>query len=300
RAVEMQKKFDVGHAFHDLEKFFASGIDAVIITSPASVHFEHVIAAAAHGKPALCEKPLAMNEDQAQQMITVMQQANLPLFVGFTYRFAPVALEIKRMIDAGEIGTLRSLRLPYVWDCHGKFNERANPASGLYQRRVGRMDEGGPMVDCGVHQIDLARWWTGSEITRVTGAGAWVEQEGYDAPDHIYLHADHANGAHTMVEISFTYGHTTLEPRNVFAYELIGTNGLIRYSRENHSFELLNDQGTRKLQWTDEKNFEGMYANFESALRTGENGNMPTAADGLIATKIARRATEAAIAWRKS
>ena len=240
-----------------------------------------------------------MSEDEAQQMISVMQMSRLPLFVGFTYRFAPIALEIKRLIDAGEIGTLRSLRLPYVWDCHGKWNERASPESGLYDRRVGRMLEGGPMVDCGVHQIDLARWWTGSEITRVTGAGAWVEQEGYDAPDHLYLHADHASGAHTMVEISFTYGHTALDPRSVFAYELIGTDGLIRYSRENHAFELLNRHGTKKLIWTDEKNFEGMYSEFEHALRTGESRNMPTAADGLAATKIARRATEAAVAWRK-
>jgi predicted dehydrogenase len=161
------------------------------------------------------------------------------------------------------------------------------------------MLEGGPMVDCGVHQIDLARWWTGSEIDRVVGLGAWVETENYEAPDHLYLHADHNNGCHTQVEVSFTYGHTAKEPRCDFWYELIGTDGLIRYNRQQRIFECVNTRGTQKLKWTEEKNFHGMYAELEHAMRTGESRNMPTANDGVIATKIARLATEAAITWRK-
>jgi predicted dehydrogenase len=161
------------------------------------------------------------------------------------------------------------------------------------------MLEGGPMVDCGVHQIDLARWWTGSEIIRVTGLGAWVEMEGYDAPDHIYLHADHENGCHTQVEISFTYGHTSKDPRCEFWYELIGTEGLIRYNRQQRIFECVSSEGTEKREWTEEKNFHGMYRELEQTLRTGRSGNMPSGSDGLTATRLARLATESAVAWRK-
>lgn len=297
KLAEAQQRFGVPQAFSDLDAFMQSGIDAVVICSPATVHYADVMACAKYGKPALCEKPLAMSETEAQEMIDVMNNAKLPLFVGFTYRFAPIALDIHRLIREGAIGQVRSQRLIYVWDCHGKYNERGQEASGLYDRRVGRMLEGGPMVDCGTHQIDLARWWTGSEVTHVTGRGAWVETEGYHFPDHVYLHMDHQSGAHSMVEVSFTYGHTSLEPRCEFEYEVIGTDGLIRYNRQGRYFECVTRHGTQYLNWTEEKNFHGMYREFEQALRTGSPGLMPTAFDGLAATKLARIATEDAVAW---
>jgi predicted dehydrogenase len=229
-----------------------------------------------------------MNEAESLQMIETMEKANLPLYVGFVYRFSPVAMEIKHLVDAGAIGKVRSLRLIYIWDCHGKYEGRFGETPNL--ARHGRMIEGGPMVDCGVHQIDLARWWLGSNVKRATGNGAWVDE--HEAPDHMWLHLDHVNGAHTMVEISYSYGHTSKDQRCQFAYELIGTEGIIRYDRQSRVFELVNKQGTRHLHWHEEKNFEGMYAEFIKALRTGEPGNMPTARDGLAATRLARVATE--------
>ncbi|HEX8322379.1 MAG TPA: Gfo/Idh/MocA family oxidoreductase [Tepidisphaeraceae bacterium] len=300
KLAEAQQRFNVPNGFDNIDAFMQSGIDAVVICSPAPVHHHDVMACARYGKPALCEKPLAMSESEAQQMIDVMRDARLPLYVGFTYRFAPAAMEIHRLLREGVIGEVRSLRLIYVWDCHGKYNRRGDAASGLYDRRVGRMLEGGPMVDCGVHQIDLARWWTGQEVRRVAGHGAWVETEGYHFPDHVYLHMNHQGGVHTTVEISFTYGHTALEPRVEFVYELIGSDGLIRYDRQTRTFECVTRAGTKTLEWTEEKNFNGMYAEFERALRTGDAGQMPTAADGLAATRIARIGTEVAVAGRDS
>ncbi len=114
----------------------------------------------------------------------------------------------------------------------------------------------------------------------------------------MYLHLDHDDGAHTMVEMSYSYGHTAKEPRCHFVYELIGTDGLLRYDRQARVFELVNRSGAHALQWTEEKNFDGMYRELEHALRTGMPGNMPTGADGLRATRIARAATDEAMASR--
>jgi predicted dehydrogenase len=218
------------------------------------------------------------------------------LFTSFVYRFSPVALEIRRLIQTGGIGRVASLRLIYNWNCHGKYEIDGDGKRIIQKRREDRMLEGGPMIDCGVHQIDLARWWLGSEVVRQHAHAAWADE--YEAPDHVYLHLDHANGVHTMVEMSYSYCHTAAEPINHFEYEIIGTDGLIRYNREAQLFELRNRDGTRELPWDHEKNFAGTYAAFAHALQTGQPGDLPTGTDGLIATRIARLATEQAILER--
>ncbi len=91
------------------------------------------------------------------------------------------------------------------------------------------MEEGGPLVDCSVHQIDLARWWLDSEVRWQQGLGVWLDT--YEAPDHVFLHTGHECGAHAMIEVSFSYNTTSLEPRTHFLYELIGTDGGIRATR---------------------------------------------------------------------
>jgi len=293
RALAMQSKFQIPHAYPSEKEFWESDLDAVVICTPAPMHVRNVDQAAKHGKHVLCEKPLAMSEGDILQMIDAMQDAGKMLFTGLTYRFSGSAQEIHRLVRSGTIGEVRSLRLNYLWNLHGKWKWNEQGERIPSPLRVGRMQEGGPLVDCGVHQIDLARWWLGSEVEWYRGIGVWVED--FEAPDHVYLHMGHACGAHTMVEISFSYNATSSEPRSHFQYELIGTDGVIRYNREEHSFEIRNSHGTRWMTWHSEKNFGGMYAEFSHALWTGETRHMPTAQDGLLATRISREATKQAI-----
>lgn len=290
-------KFAAAEAFEEPEAFFGADLDAIAITSPQACHADHVHAAAAAGRHVLCEKPLAVNEAEAQGMIEAMAKAGRMLVVGFTYRFSPVAMTIKRLIEQGAIGEPRSLRLIYIWDCHGRYNRRDDPASGLQARREGRMDEGGPLVDCGVHQIDLARWWSGQEVADWTAAGAWVES--HDAPDHVYLHLQHERGTHATVEISFSYGHTAKEPVSSFTYDIVGTEGVIRFDRERKLFELRNGHGTTPLEYASVKAFAEMYDAFYTALTGGSAAMLPTGRDGLIATRLATAATEQVMRTRR-
>ncbi len=296
RARELQSKFNFRRVCESEVEFWESELDAVVICTPAPLHKQHVLQAARYGKHVLCEKPLAMNEADISEMIRAMRDAGLMLCTGFTYRFSPSAQAIYQLVREGTIGTVRSLRLIYNWNLHGKWRTVEHGARIPHEWRVNRMLEGGPMVDCGVHQIDLARWWLGSEVQSHRGIGVWVEE--HEAPDHMYLHMGHENGVHTMVEMSFSYTATASEPRSHFQYELIGTDGIIRYNREEHVFEVRNSRGTEWLQWHPEKNFAGMHTEFAHALFTGQPRHMPTGQDGLIATRIARSATEQAIRER--
>jgi predicted dehydrogenase len=296
RVEAMSSKFGGITAYTDQDAFVRSGLEAVVIASPPTVHRENVLAAAGAGLHVLCEKPIAMNDAEADEMIAAMKAADRMLLLGFVYRFSPVAMQIREWIAAGAIGEVRSLRLIYIWDLHGQFEHVSGDKWIESPRWRGRMLEGGPMVDCGVHQIDLSRWWLKDEIVRFDAHGAWVAE--YDAPDHVYLHMEHAKGAHTMVETSFSYCHTAREPRSEFSYHIIGTGGVIRYDRDGYVLETRNGAGTLRVPGASEKNFPGMHAEFAEALRTGDPRDLPRAEDGRVATKIARQATEMAMAKR--
>ncbi len=296
--ARVRKEHGVPHVYSDEHRFFTSGIEGVSITSPAPCHGRNVLDAARHGLPVLCEKPLAMDSDEAFGMIRAMRQANATLHTAFCYRFSPCALTIRELVQTKAIGDVRSLRLIYNWDMHGKYslNEGGQPV--LQRRREGRMLEGGPMVDCGTHQIDLAMFWLESEVIAFSSNGAWVDD--YEAPDHLWLHMDHANGAHSMIEMSYSYHHTAKHRRSEFVYELIGTEGVIRYDRNAEVFRMENVSGTTEFPFCHEKGFSGMYAEWGNALRTGRSTLLTSAEDGLKAIAIARQATDAAIQSRRA
>lgn len=293
---ELQKRFQVPHAFATEEAFFDSGIEAVTITSPAPCHRDNVLACARRHLPVLCEKPLAMNAAEAGEMIGAMREAGVPMYTGFCYRFSPSALKIRELARAGAIGEVRSVRLIYNWNMGGKFTKTPGGGRVLQPRREGRMLEGGPMVDCGTHQIDLALFWLGSPVVRSSAHGAWVDE--YEAPDHMWLHLDHASGAHTVVEISYSYGHSAKNKCAEFVYELIGSRGVLRYDRERRSFVLENEEGRQELPFHPEKNFRGMYEEWARALRTGHSELLNKGGEGLLVAELARSATESVIQSR--
>jgi predicted dehydrogenase len=297
RRARALEDLGVPHVFAEPEAFFRSGVEAVSVVSPAPRHLENVLGAARHRLPVLCEKPLATDVEGVRTMVAAMTEAGAPLFTAFCYRFSPVALRIRELVREGAIGAARSLRLVYIWGAHGKHRLDEAGRAVLNRWREARMREGGPLVDCGTHQIDLALFWLGSDVVRYGAFGAWVDD--FEAPDHVWLHMDHANGAHTMVEVSYSYHHTTSERRAEFLYELIGTEGVIRYDRERRSFTLADASGTHELPFHREKNFAGMYAAFSRFLRTGDLSLLGSAEEGRHATEIALDATRQAITHRR-
>lgn len=291
-----RESFDIPHAYTDSAQFFESGIEAVTITSPAPFHRQNVLDAAKHQLPVLCEKPLAMNTKESEEMIAAMKAAGVSLYTAFCYRFSPTALKIRELVRENAIGDVRSLRLIYIWGMHGKYQTDSDGNRVIRARREGRMLEGGPMIDCGAHQIDLAKFWLNSEVISFTGRGAWVDE--YEAPDHVWLHMDHANGAHTCVEISYSYHHTTKNLKKEFIYELIGTKGVIRYQTRDKLFHMETAEGSVDFEHHDEKSFYGLYGEWANALRTGSSDFLTTAEGGMEVVRIASSATEMSMQHR--
>jgi predicted dehydrogenase len=140
-------------------------IDAIDICSPNNTHHEIALAAAANGKAILCEKPLAMNVVQGEEMVAAVEKAHVPNLVWFNYRRVPAIALAKQVVDEGRIGRPFHYRAQYLQDW------TINPNLPLGGATLWRLD--GDVAGAGVtgdlisHSVDTAIWLNGP-ITRVT------------------------------------------------------------------------------------------------------------------------------------
>jgi predicted dehydrogenase len=121
-------------------------IGAVVLATPHSLHLEQVLAAARAGKQVFCEKPLALTESDARKMVTACEHAGVVLGVGHNRRWWPAMRELKRIVEAGELGTLLHL------EGHNS-NENSNQVTGGW-RTLPAESPGGGMTGAGLHVLD--------------------------------------------------------------------------------------------------------------------------------------------------
>jgi len=131
------------------------GLEACLIASPTPTHPAVVDAALGAGLHVLCEKPLALDPDEADRLGAMAEQSGLVLQVGFWRRFSPPWHVAKQAIDGGRIGRPLLVRLAQ-WDADPPPASFCDPAVS-----------GGLAIDCGVHEYDLAEWLTGRRVTTV-------------------------------------------------------------------------------------------------------------------------------------
>ena len=121
-------------------------VDAVVLVTPHSLHTEQIIAAAAAGKHVFSEKPFALSKANAERSVAAAKEAGIQLGLGHNQRYAAPQTEIKRMIDAGELGTIM----------HIEGNTSHNTLSGFVSwRHDPKEAPGGGLYHMGSHYIDL-------------------------------------------------------------------------------------------------------------------------------------------------
>ena len=134
-------------------------IDAVVIAAPTPLHTELAEQAVGMGLDVLCEKPVGFDPGAIERLGAVAAAAGRVLAVGFWRRTAWPYAEARRLVAEGAIGTPAYLRAAQ-WDAQLPPLAFADPAVS-----------GGIEVDCGVHEVDLARWFLGAEIAQVSATG---------------------------------------------------------------------------------------------------------------------------------
>ena len=157
RAKAIASKFFIPANYSDYGEFLKSNIDAVYIGSRNSDHYEQVILAAKAGKHILCDKPLSVTAEEAEEMVRVCRENNVQFAVNFVYRFHPLTIKLKEILDSGLIGSLINIQ--------GQFATNFLPGDNFrYDKKLG----GGAMLDLAPHVLDLFRF-LGGEIMEING-----------------------------------------------------------------------------------------------------------------------------------
>lgn len=133
-------------------------IDAVYVITPNGLHKDQVVRVARAGKHAICEKPMAVNAKEGQEMVDACKKANVRLLIGYRMHFEPKTLEIIRMRKDGELGKILFFQ--------GLSGFRIGDPN---QWRLNRqLAGGGAMMDIGIYSINGARYMVGEEPIWVT------------------------------------------------------------------------------------------------------------------------------------
>ena len=181
-AQAIVEQHNIPHLFSDYETILADPtIDAVYIPLPNHLHHPWTLKAIAAGKHVLCEKPLALNAQQAQEMAAAAQEAGVHLMEAFMYRFHPRSRRLQELVQTGAIGQPRHIRTAFTF--HLDQQELARGDNIRLQPEMG----GGALLDVGCYGVSVARWLLGSEPTHMQ-AQAIYHPSGVDVQFVAILH----------------------------------------------------------------------------------------------------------------
>ena len=256
-------------------------VDAVVVVTPTSTHNEVVIEAARHGKAIFCEKPLSLSLDEAEAMGSAIEQTGSFFQMGFMRRFDKGYADAKRKIEDGVIGS------PIVFKSSSRDPFR--PSLEYLDPR----QSGGLITDCGIHDIDLARWYFGEvrSVHSIGGILAYPEMHEIGDVDNAITTLQFESGALGVIDMSRSgiYGYD-------IRTEILGTRGTLQIGRlrETPLMVLAKDGVTHDTVPSFMERFEQAYiAQLANFVENVIQGRPPfiACADGLAALRISLAAT---------
>ena len=156
RACQVAAELEIDHSYPTLEEMLGcKELDAVLIATPDKFHAQAIEAAAAAGKDILCEKPVALNLEDARRALNAAAKAGVRLQIGFMRRYDPAYTSAMKRIEAGEIGD------PVIFKSIGR--DKDAPPMAAYQSGVNGM----VFYNNTIHDFDLARWLMRDEVSEV-------------------------------------------------------------------------------------------------------------------------------------
>lgn len=238
RLAEVGTEYGISSRYENaLEMLEREKLDVVSVATPNNLHKPLAIAALEAGAHVLCEKPMATNAVEARAMLACSKRTGQRLMINFSFRFNEQAYAMKRLVDAGTLGEVYFGRS--VW-----HRRRGVPGFGGWFGQKS-LSGGGPLIDLGVHRLDLALWlmgfpsptWVlGSTYAPIASAQARDEGKAFDVEDLAVALIRFSNGATLEIEASWA---ANIREREFMETRLLGTRaGLVQRNKdEGYEFE---------------------------------------------------------------
>jgi len=280
KAVAKRYKVRKVYSYEQYADCLASGIDAVYIALPNSMHREYSEAAARAGVHVLCEKPMATTEEDCQAMIDAAAKTNVKLMIAYRLHFERGNLSAIEAIREGKIGDPRIF--------NSLFTQQVTPGNTRLRGDLG----GGPLFDVGIYCINASRCLFGEEPYEVFSFAA-------KGTDERFAEVEEMNAAILRFPndrlASFTCSFGAAERSE---YEVVGTKGSLRM---DPGYEMVGDLkselmvGGKKQKTTFKKRdqFGPELTYFSDCILNGKNPE-PSGAEGLADVRIIRALRESA------
>lgn len=290
RLHEVAQKYGITKTYTNAEAMFAAeSLDAVSVCTPNKFHAPLTMKALDRGLHVLCEKPIAMNTAEAVAMNTLARKRRRKLTINYSSRFFPTSLALKREVDKGTFGEIYFGRT--VW-----HRRRGMPGFGGWFGDK-KLAGGGPLIDLGVHRLDLALWLMGfpepasvSGVTcnRIVSELAKREGKKFTVEDLACGMIKFTNGATLIIETSWALN---IKQRQELILRLCGTKGGLSQEDVNGEYtttEIFSDEDgyffTRSLDFTTAPTTSAMFEFVDSIL--GKRPPIATGDEGIKVMKI--------------
>lgn len=222
----------------------------------------------------IAEKPLAPDVKTEWELLKLIEKSDRMVAVNIFNRNAWYHHDLINFVNSGEIGKLAIIRISHMTPGH-------MPGEG-------HEPEGPPFHDCGMHYVDVARWYARSEYDQWHAQG--IRMWDYKDPWWVQVHGTFKNGIVFDITQGFVYGHLAAEKTHNCYVDLIGTQGIARMS---HDFKTATiechgtNQTIRKTALFGDKKLDVMVDTFARSLIAGKNLGFPTARDSVVASEAA-------------
>ncbi len=286
---EWAKQFNITNITADpYEVINNPDIDAILICSPTDTHADYIIASAKAGKDIFCEKPIANDLEKTKEALKAVEEAGVKLQLGFNRRFDRNFSRIRELVQNGDLGDVHIV----------KITSRDPAPPPIEYVKV----SGGIFMDMTIHDFDMARYLTGSEVEEVYAKGAvLVDPQIGEVGDFdtAVITLKFANGAIGVIDNSrkAVYGYDQ-------RVEVFGSKGsAAAFNEKPTNVEVSTEDGvcTDKPLYFFLERYMGSFAqelqDFVTAIREDKQPPV-TGKDGLEALYIAIAATQSAKAGR--
>ena len=274
---ELATRLSPGSVVVDDEQviFEDESVEVVGLFTLADSRLGQIEKAVRYGKHIISEKPIADTIEREWEAVGLSEKTDVLSTVNLYLRNSWYHQAMKSFIDQGEIGELAILRI-----CH--------MTPGLVPGE-GHEYEGPAFHDCGMHYVDIARWYAGCEYKSWHAQG--VNMWNYKDPWWIQCHGTFANGVVFDITQGFVYGHLSKDQTHNSYVDIIGTKGIVRMT---HDFRtaIVDLHGVNQTQRIEKpfggKNIDVLCHLFADSVEQGiRNPNLPSMRDSAIASEYA-------------